>query len=36
MFTVVRKLLEFEAPFISLKSASSTGLHWIILHKMYV
>jgi len=30
---VVRKLQEFESPFISLKSANSSGMHWITLHK---
>jgi len=37
MFAVVRKLLEFESPYISLKSANdSSPLHWIVLQKTYV
>lgn len=34
-FTIVRKLQEFESPFISLKSLSSSGMHWITVRKSY-
>ena len=38
-YLVIRKLQDFESPFISLKSAnavdSATSSHWIVLRKWY-
>lgn len=34
-YTVVRKLQEFESPYISLKYASNVGTHRIVLRKRY-
>lgn len=33
--SIVRKLQDFESPFISLKSSLGAGTHWIVLRKTY-
>jgi sorting nexin-17 len=34
-YSIVRKLQEFESPYISLKSANVVGSHWIMLRKAF-